>query len=70
MNREPLFIESYYFHSFKQARLQFWNVVIGQVIPLVSFFAFAGFRLMPALQEIFASFNKIAVQHGSARWYL
>jgi len=29
----------------------------GQIIPLVSFFAFAGYRLMPALQNIFHSFT-------------
>ena len=31
----------------------------SQVIPLVSLFAFAGYRLMPALQEIFTSFTKM-----------
>ena len=30
-----------------------------QVIPLVSLFAFAGYRLMPAMQEIFTSFTKM-----------
>ena len=30
-----------------------------QVIPLASLFAFAGYRLMPALQEIFTSFTKM-----------
>ncbi|UNC93969.1 ABC transporter ATP-binding protein [Candidatus Contubernalis alkalaceticus] len=30
-----------------------------EVIPLVSFFAFAGYRLMPALQEIFKAFTKV-----------
>jgi len=29
----------------------------GQIIPMVSFFAFAGYRLMPALQDIFYSFT-------------
>ncbi|MDO9574114.1 MAG: ABC transporter ATP-binding protein, partial [Candidatus Contubernalis sp.] len=29
------------------------------VIPLVSFFAFAGYRLMPALQEIYQAFTKV-----------
>jgi len=32
---------------------------ISQVIPLASLFAFAGYRLMPALQEIFTSFTKM-----------
>lgn len=32
---------------------------VSQVIPLVSLFAFAGYKLMPALQEIFTSFTKM-----------
>ena len=32
---------------------------IQHVIPLVSFFAFAGYRLMPAMQEIFMSYTKL-----------
>ena len=31
----------------------------GQVIPLVSLFAFAGYRLMPALQDLFTSFAQM-----------
>ncbi len=31
----------------------------SQVIPLVSLFAFAGYRLMPALQELFTSFTQM-----------
>ena len=31
----------------------------AQVIPLVSLFAFAGYRLMPALQELFTSFTQM-----------
>lgn len=39
------------------------NISTDEIIPLVSFFAFAGYRLMPALQEVFNSvttfkFNK------------
>ena len=32
---------------------------IHQVIPMVSFFAFAGYRLMPAMQEIFLSYTSL-----------
>jgi len=32
---------------------------VRQVIPLASLFAFAGYRLMPALQEIFTSFTQM-----------
>jgi len=32
---------------------------INEVIPMVSFFAFAAYRLMPALQIIFASFTRV-----------
>ena len=32
---------------------------VRKVIPLVSLFAFAGYRLMPALQEIFTSFTRM-----------
>ena len=89
MNREPYFLDRYSKESFKQAKLQSWNAVIGQiprfaleaiafggiiifvlvllltredarqVIPLATLFAFAGYRLMPALQEIFTSFTKM-----------
>jgi len=34
-------------------------VNMNEVIPMVSFFAFAGYRLIPALQEIFQSFTMI-----------
>jgi ATP-binding cassette subfamily C protein len=30
-----------------------------KIIPLISFFAFAGYRLMPSLQEIFSSFTNL-----------
>lgn len=32
---------------------------ISQIIPLVSLFAFAGYRLMPALQELFTSYTQM-----------
>lgn len=35
------------------------NMPTQKVVPLISFFAFAGYRLMPALQEIFSSLTNI-----------
>ncbi|MFH0969678.1 MAG: ABC transporter ATP-binding protein [Patescibacteria group bacterium] len=35
------------------------NTSTQRIIPLISFFAFAGYRLMPALQEIFSSLTNI-----------
>lgn len=35
------------------------NMPSQKIIPLMSFFAFAGYRLMPALQEVFNSFTNI-----------
>lgn len=35
------------------------NVATEKIIPMVSFFAFAGYRLMPALQEVFNSMTTI-----------
>ena len=34
---------------------------ISKIIPLLSIYAFAGYRLMPALQQIFSSFSSIKV---------
>ncbi len=46
--------------------LIYFNKSTQEIIPLVSFFAFAGYRLMPALQDIFYSvstykFSKVAL---------
>jgi len=89
MNREAHFLQTFSKHSLKQARLQSWNAVIGQVprfameaiafggiiifvliilltredarqvIPLAGLFAFAGYRLMPALQDLFKNFTQM-----------
>jgi len=89
LRREPYFLERFSKHSLKQAKLQAWNAVIGQVphfgleavafggiiifvlvllmtqddarqvIPLASLFAFAGYRLMPALKDLFKNFTKM-----------
>jgi ATP-binding cassette, subfamily B, bacterial PglK len=36
---------------------------IEKYIPLISIFVFAGYRMMPAMQQIFASFSKIRFSH-------
>jgi ATP-binding cassette subfamily C protein len=36
-----------------------FNKPVQEIIPLISFFTFAGYRLMPALQEIFSSLTAI-----------
>lgn len=43
--------------------LVYFNKPTKEIIPLVSFFAFAGYRLMPALQEIFNSLTSVRF-HG------
>jgi ABC-type multidrug transport system fused ATPase/permease subunit len=34
---------------------------VGHIVPLLSMYAFAGYRLMPALQQLFASFSQMRV---------